>query len=65
MAGKSYSISSLPCLRLMKLGMYSKGPGLYKAFMAIKSEKAVGRRDFKCFCIPGDSYWKIPTVSPR
>ena len=33
--------------------------------MAIKSSKTVGFKSFMCFCIPGDSYWKIPTVSPR
>ena len=48
----------------MKLGIYSIGPGRYKAFIAIRSSKTVGFKSFKCFCIPGDSYWKIPTVSP-
>ncbi len=33
--------------------------------MAIKSAKTVGRKSFMYFCIPGDSYWKTPTVSPR
>ncbi|MCY1365885.1 hypothetical protein D9M69_527570 [compost metagenome] len=44
--------------------MYSNGPGRYKAFIAIKSPKTVGFRSFMYFCIPTDSYWKIPTVSP-
>ena len=49
----------------MKLGMYSIGPGRYKAFMAIRSAKTVGFKALMCFCIPGDSYWNTPTVSPR
>ena len=49
----------------MKEGIYSSGPGRYKAFMAIKSAKTVGFNSRMYFCIPGDSYWKIPTVSPR
>ena len=48
----------------MKDGIYSNGPGRYNAFMAIKSAKTVGFKSFMYFCIPGDSYWKIPTVSP-
>ena len=32
--------------------------------MAIKSAKTVGFNSRMYFCIPGDSYWKIPTVSP-
>ena len=63
-SGRSYIIFSSPCFLLIKLGIYSMGPGLYKAFIAIKSSKTVGFKSFRCFCMPGDSYWKIPTVSP-
>ena len=54
----------LPCFRATKSGMYSIGPGRYKAFIAIKSAKTVGLSALRCFCMPADSYWKIPTVSP-
>ena len=40
------------------------GPGRYKAFMAIKSANSVGFNSRIYFCIPGLSYWKIPTVLP-
>ena len=57
-------MGSRPCLRSMKFGMYSNGPGRYSAFIAIKSLNWVGTNSFMYFCIPRDSYWKIPTVSP-
>ena len=53
----------LSFFRATKLGMYSKGPGRYRAFMAIKSAKTLGFKSFKYFCIPR-FILKNPTVYP-
>ena len=38
---------------LIKEGIYAKGPGRYRAFMAIKSANTVGFSSRMYFCIPG------------
>ena len=40
------------------------GPGLYNAFIAIRSSMAVGLSFFKNSLIPDDSNWKTPIVRP-
>ena len=62
--GWIYVIFFLPCLRLIKLSIFSIGPGRYNAFIAMRSSIWVGFNFFKNSRIPEDSNWKTPMVNP-
>src|SRR5438105_981247 len=59
-----YSIGSRPCLRAMKAGMLTIGPGRNKAIAAETSSKLCGRISISIRRMPAPSSWNTPCVSP-